>query len=241
VAAVKVYPAIDLLDGSVVRLREGRRDSAVVYSRAPDEVARRFAAAGATRLHVVDLDGAFSGNARNLGALERIRAVAPVQFGGGVRDEATLRRLLDLGVDRVVVGTLAARDGDAFFRLAPSLLARTVVAVDARDGRVAVAGWQEATALDAFDLATRAVEAGCAAVLFTDIARDGTGAGAAVEATARLARALHPAEVIASGGVAALADLRALALAGVPACVVGRALYEGAFTVEEAIVAAGAQ
>ncbi len=237
-----ILPAIDLLGGRAVRLREGRRDQATVYHERPWEVAERFAAAGAARLHVVDLDGAFAGRRENLDAVARIVAVGrPVQLGGGVRDLATVEKLLAAGVDRVVLGTAMVKSRPMVAEACARFPGRVVVAVDARDGRVAVEGWAEATEVDPFDLAADAAEAGCAAILYTDIARDGTGRGPNVEATARLARALHPVEVIASGGVAALADLRALALAGVPACVVGRALYEGAFTVEEALIAAGAQ
>ncbi len=241
---MRIYPAIDLLGGKAVRLREGRRDEATVYSDAPEEVARGFLDAGAARIHVVDLDGAFSGRRENRLAVERILATgARVQLGGGIRDLDTCRRLLADGVERVVVGTLAARDPAALSAAAGTgrdpgdagFLSHLVVAVDARDGRVFVEGWDVATGLDAFELATTVAGAGVAAVLYTDIARDGTGHGANVESTARMARALSPTEVIASGGIASLDDLAALARAGVPAAVVGRALYQGAFTLRQAI------
>lgn len=237
-----IYPAIDLLSGRVVRLHQGRREQATVYSERPGEVAARFAADGARRLHVVDLDGAFAGRRENVDAVAQIMAAGlPVQLGGGVRDLATCERLLEAGIDRVVLGTAMVKSRATVEEACARWPGRVVVAVDARGGRVAVEGWAEETDLDAQDLAAEAAEAGCAAILYTDIARDGTSVGPALEATARLARVLHPVEVIASGGVGTLAHLRDLALAGVPAAVVGRALYEGAFTLVEALRAAGAQ
>ncbi len=236
-----VIPAIDLLGGKVVRLVEGRRDRATVYSDAPGDVARAFVDAGARRIHVVDLDGAFSGRRENILAVQQILAAgAQVQVGGGVRDLDACARLLDAGAAWVVVGTLAARDPGAIAHADPALAARLVVAVDARDGRVYVEGWDQPTGLDALELA-RTFAARVAGVLYTDIARDGTGRGPNVDATARMARALAPLPVIASGGIGALDDLRALAAAGVPACVVGRALYEGAFTVADALAAGRAE
>jgi phosphoribosylformimino-5-aminoimidazole carboxamide ribotide isomerase len=223
----------------VVRLVEGRRDRATVYSDSPAEIARQFRDAGAQRLHVVDLDGAFSytgGRAENRRAVSEIVAVGlPLQLGGGVRDLATCERLINEGVRQVVIGTIAVKQKDLFYEILEALPGRVIVAVDARDGKVAVEGWAEATEVDAFDLAADAVEAGAAAILYTDIARDGTGSGPNVEASGRLARVLHPTPVIASGGIGALSHLQALARAGVPQTVVGRALYEGAFTLQEAL------
>ena len=234
-----ILPAIDLLGGRVVRLREGRREEATVYSERPGEVAARFAAEGAERIHVVDLDGAFAGRRENREAVARILASgARVQLGGGVRDLDTCAALVEAGVDRVVLGTAMVKSRAMVEAACARWPGRVVVAVDARDGRVAVEGWAEATAIEAGALAREAAAAGCAAILYTDIARDGTGRGPNVPATARLAAALAPVEVIASGGIASLDDLRALAAAGVPAAVVGRALYEGAFTYAEASAAA---
>jgi phosphoribosylformimino-5-aminoimidazole carboxamide ribotide isomerase len=234
-----IIPAIDLLGGQVVRLVEGQRERATVYSDEPGAMARRFVAAGATRLHVVDLDGAFSGRRENIVALQQIGAAgARVQVGGGVRDLDTCRRLLDGGAVWVVVGTLAARDPEALAAADPALRARLIVAVDARDGRVQVEGWRRATDLEAGVLARRLAPY-VGGVLYTDVARDGTGRGPDVARAAELARAIAPVELIASGGIGSLEHLRALAAAGVPACVVGRALYEGAFTVAQAIEASG--
>jgi phosphoribosylformimino-5-aminoimidazole carboxamide ribotide isomerase len=233
-----ILPSIDLLDGKVVRLREGKRETAVFYPETAGDVARGYVAAGARRVHVVDLDAAF-GSGDNRAALAAILAAgAEVQVGGGVRDLAAARALVDAGAAAVVIGTSAVKQPDFVRLLCGELPGRVVVAVDARDGKVAVEGWAEATDVDAGELAARAVGWGAAAILYTDIARDGTGAGPNVDATARLARLVHPAPVIASGGIGALAHLRALARAGVPQAVVGRALYERAFTLAEAMAAA---
>ncbi|HEX2568585.1 MAG TPA: 1-(5-phosphoribosyl)-5-[(5-phosphoribosylamino)methylideneamino]imidazole-4-carboxamide isomerase [Polyangia bacterium] len=234
-----IYPAIDLLEGKVVRLTEGRRDQVQVYSERPGELAAEFARAGVRRLHVVDLDGAFSGERLNRQAVEAILAArVPVQLGGGVRDLRTVERLLETGVERVVLGTAMVEAPEMVLEACAAWPSRVVVAVDAREGRVAIRGWQELTERDAFDVAAEAAEAGCAAVLYTDIARDGTRRGPNVETTGSLARALYPVEVIASGGIGTLDDIRALARAGVPAAVVGRALYENSFTLAEALAAA---
>ena len=234
-----IVPSIDLLDGKVVRLREGKRDSAVSYSNAPDLIARDFVKAGARRVHVVDLDAAF-GSGDNRAALSAIaEAGAQIQCGGGVRSLADARALVAAGVHSVVVGTSAVKQPELVRALCAELPGRVVVAVDARDGKVAVEGWNEATDVDASELAAQAVSWGAAALLYTDIARDGTGVGPNVEATARLWRAVAPVPVIASGGIGALAHLRALAAADVPQAVVGRALYEKKFTLTEAFEAAG--
>jgi phosphoribosylformimino-5-aminoimidazole carboxamide ribotide isomerase len=232
-----VIPAIDLMGGRVVRLVEGRREWSTVYSDRPAEIARAFVAAGARRIHVVDLDGAFSGARENREAVAAILATgAEVQVGGGVRDVATAKRLLSDGAAAVVVGTLAARDPDAFLREEPELLRRTIVAVDARDGRVVVEGWERDGGIDAAELAAR-VAPHVAGVLYTDVARDGRGTGANVTRSAEFARAIAPTPLIASGGIGSLDDLRALARAGIPACVVGRALYDNKFTLPEALEA----
>jgi len=233
-----IIPAIDLLGGNVVRLREGRREEATVYSGDPGEIARRFVAAGASRLHVVDLDGAFAGRAENRRAIAQIvDAGVPVQVGGGLRSLEACKQAVDAGARSIVLGSAAVKDPVLFEQACSSF--RVIVAVDARDGKIAVEGWTEQTQLDAFALAKQAIDQwGAAGVLYTDIARDGTGVGPNVERSAELARALAPTEVIASGGIGALDHLRALARAGVPACVVGRALYENKFTVEEAVEAA---
>jgi phosphoribosylformimino-5-aminoimidazole carboxamide ribotide isomerase len=234
-----ILPSIDLLGGNVVRLYKGKRDMATVYSNAPAEIARGFVAAGAKRVHVVDLDAAF-GTGENRAVLRAIAAAgAEIQVGGGVRDLAAARALLDAGAHAIVVGTSAVKQPELVQALCAELPGRVVVAVDAHDQKVAVEGWNEATDIEAADLAARAVGWGAASILYTDITRDGTGVGPNVEATARLARVLHPVPVIASGGIGTLDHLRALALAGVPQSVIGRALYENKFTLEQAFEAAG--
>jgi phosphoribosylformimino-5-aminoimidazole carboxamide ribotide isomerase len=237
-----VIPAIDLLDGRAVRLRQGRRADATVYGERPEEVAAGFAAAGAARLHVVDLDGAFAGRSGNLEVIRRIIAAAPgleVEVGGGVRDLPAARRIVDLGARFVVLGTAAVKDPDFLAAACAAWPGRVIVAVDAREGRVAVAGWTEGSAKTAVEVGQAAARAGAAAVLYTDISRDGLQTGVNVAATRSLAAALAPLPVIASGGVGDLDDLVALARAGTHAVVVGKALYEGAFTLSEALALVG--
>ncbi len=231
-------PAIDLLEGRAVRLAEGDRQRATVYAEQPESLVADFAKAGAARLHVVDLDGAF-GEARQLELLRRIHAVAAahklaMQVGGGIRSEAAARELLDAGIDAVVIGTLAVREPEAVERLCGDYPGRVIVAIDARAGMVAVAGWTEQATISARELALRAQGWGAHALLFTDVARDGMQVGAAVDATAALQRELEI-PVIASGGVGSLEDLDALRDAGIQMVVLGRALYEGNFTLSEAI------
>jgi len=232
-------PAIDVMGGIAVRLAEGERERMTAYDPDPVGLAARFAAAGAPLVHVVDLDGAFEGSPQQLPLISAmVRAAhergAKVQVGGGLRSVAAIEAVLAAGADRVVVGTLAVRDPEAVEALCARAPGRVVIAIDARDGVVAVDGWRQSGGISAATLAARAEQWGAAAVLFTDVARDGLQVGAATEATATLQR--HVAiDVIASGGVGSLADLDALAAAGVRAVVIGRALYEGAFTLEEAL------
>ncbi len=236
-----VIPAIDLLGGRAVRLELGRRDRATVFSERPWELAAGFAAAGAARIHVVDLDGAFAGAPSQAGAVARVIAASPVpvQVGGGLRDRAAVQAALDAGAARAVLGTAAIDDPALVEAICAEHPGRVVIAVDARDGVVAVAGWVRTAGVTAIELARRAAAWGAAAVLYTDVARDGVHAGPNVPATAELVAAVGDRlEVIASGGVSSLDDLRALRDAGVPACVVGRALYDRRFTLEEALAAA---
>lgn len=239
---MRVIPAIDLLGGRAVRLREGRRDDVTVYREHPEELVGELVAAGASRIHVVDLDGAFDGARPHAGVIARVCAASPVpvQVGGGIRDAASARAALDAGAAAVVLGTAAVKAPAVVRALCEELPGRVIVAVDARDGVVAVEGWVEASDVTAVELGQRAAAWGAAALLYTDVARDGTGRGPNVAATSALAAAVSI-DVIASGGVASLDHLRALAAAGVPAVVVGRALYDRRFTLEEAIAAAEAR
>ena len=234
-----IIPAIDLKDGHCVRLEQGRMDSATVFSKEPGKAAAQWAGKGARRLHVVDLDGAREGAQRNVSVIEAILKAAPlrVEVAGGIRDEATAERWLAIGVERVVLGTAAVKQPALVERLCRQHPGGVVVAVDARGGEVAVEGWLERSGKSAHDLARQVDAWGAAAILFTVIERDGTHEGPDVAATVAL-QAEVSATVIASGGIGNLAHVRALAAAGVRAAVCGRALYSGAFTLREAMLAA---
>jgi phosphoribosylformimino-5-aminoimidazole carboxamide ribotide isomerase len=226
----ELIPAIDLLGGKCVRLTQGRYDAATEYDADPAGVAARFAAHGIRRLHVVDLDGAKRGEPVNTGAVRGILAAAqgvPVQLGGGIRTLASVETWLGLGIERAILGTAALRDPALVREAARRFPGRIGVGIDARAGRVAVAGWLETSETDALTLASRFEDAGVAALIYTDIARDGTGAGPNLAETLALARAVAI-PVIASGGVGSLADVRAARASGVAGLIVGRALYTGA-------------
>jgi phosphoribosylformimino-5-aminoimidazole carboxamide ribotide isomerase len=238
VAPVILYPAIDLKGGRCVRLLRGDMAAATVFGDDPAAQAAKFEAAGCRWLHVVDLDGAFAGRSQNAGAVGAIlgRVAVPVQLGGGVRDIAAIEAWLTRGIARVILGTVAVRDPGLVREAARAFPGQVAVGVDARDGRVAVEGWAEATDLSALDLARRFEDAGIAALIYTDIDRDGAMQGPNVEATAALARAVTI-PVIASGGVSSLDDLRALKACGAPldGVISGRALYDGRIDLAEAI------
>ena len=226
-----LFPAIDLKDGQAVRLLRGEMASATVFNDDPAAQARSFAAAGFRWLHLVDLNGAFEGRPVNAGAVEAIlKAVdIPAQLGGGIRDMATIERWLELGLERVILGTVAVKDPALVRAACRAFPGRVVLGIDARGGRVAVEGWAEVSEIAALDLARRFEDAGAAAIVYTDIDRDGALQGANVEATRALAEAVDT-PVIASGGVASLDDLAAfLAIAevGIEGVISGRALYDG--------------
>jgi phosphoribosylformimino-5-aminoimidazole carboxamide ribotide isomerase len=232
-----LYPAIDLKGGACVRLLRGDMDAATVFNDDPGAQAAAFTAAGCDWLHVVDLDGAFAGASVNGAAVEAILSAVdvPVQLGGGVRDRAAIETWLERGVARVILGTAAARDPDLVRAAAKAHPGRVAVGIDARDGMVAVEGWAETTDLPAVDLARRFEDAGVAALVYTDIDRDGAMQGPNVAATAALARAVSI-PVIASGGVSSLDDLRALKACGAPldGVISGRALYDGRIDLAQA-------
>jgi phosphoribosylformimino-5-aminoimidazole carboxamide ribotide isomerase len=235
---VIVVPAIDLLAGKAVRLRQGRYDDVTAYDEDPARRARGWRGK-VPLLHVVDLEGAKAGapvQREAVGAILQAFA-GDVQVGGGVRTRESFIAYRALGAARVVLGSAAVSDPALVRALAAEEPGRVVIAVDARDGYVAVDGWTQATRVRAVDLVRAMADVPLAGVLYTDVARDGTGVGPNLEATAELA-ALTRVPVIASGGVGSLDHLRALAARGVAACIVGRALYEGVFTLEEAIEAA---
>ena len=234
-----VFPAIDLKGGEVVRLAEGDMDRATVYADDPAAQALLFADAGAQHLHVVDLDGAFAGEARNAGAVERIVEAFPghVQLGGGIRNRASVDSWFERGVARLVIGTAALKDPDFVKAAARDWEGGIVVAVDARDGMVATDGWAEKSDITVVDLARRFEDAGVAALLFTDVGRDGLLKGCNIEATVDLARSVDI-PVIASGGVKGIADIRMLALQadqGIEGVITGRAIYDGTLDLATAI------
>jgi len=237
---VKLFPAIDLLGGRAVRLEEGRRDRATVFHDRPIELVAELASGSADRLHVVDLDGAF-GEPRQLALIAAIVAASPipVEVGGGLRDRDAIDRVLALGAAFAVLGTAAVRSPALVETACRAHPGRIIVAVDARDGVVAVDGWTASGGISALALGARAAGWGAAALLYTDVARDGLGGGPNVTQTAALAREVGI-EVIASGGVGSLDDLAALRRAGIPAVVVGRALYDGRFSVADAALVAHA-
>jgi phosphoribosylformimino-5-aminoimidazole carboxamide ribotide isomerase len=232
---MKLYPAIDLLDGKAVRLEEGRRDRATVFHDDPPQLVAELARDGADRLHVVDLDGAFAGSPQQTALIRRIVASSPlpVEVGGGIRDRLAIDGVLALGASFVVLGTAAVRSPQLVEDACRAHPGKVIVAVDARDGIVAVDGWTATSNVTAIELGQRAAAWGAAALLYTDVSRDGLHVGPNVEATAQLARAVD-CEVIASGGVGSLDDLARLREAGIAAVVVGRAIYDRRFTVAEA-------
>jgi len=236
---VILFPAIDLNDGACVRLEQGDMARATVFHSDPAAQARAFEAQGFEYLHVVDLDGAFAGKPMNAAAVKRIVAevTIPVQLGGGIRDMTTVESWLANGITRVIIGTAAVRDPELVKAAAKNFPSRVAVGLDARDGKVAVAGWAQTSELSALDIARQFEDAGIAAIIYTDIARDGLLKGLNLEATVALADAVSI-PVIASGGLASLDDVRALLhpratkLAG---AIAGRALYDGRLDAAEAL------
>jgi len=236
---MQLYPAIDLRGGNCVRLHQGDYGQETVYGSDPAAMARHWIDQGATWLHVVDLDGARAGKPVQLETVAQIVAAAgkvPVQLGGGLREEAHIRQALDAGVSRVILGTRALRDAEWAGNITRAHPRKVVLGLDAREGRVAAQGWLETDSLTVAEVLDRAKDWPLAAIVFTDIGRDGTLKGCNVEATAEVAR-LASVEVIASGGIGSLEDILAVAKAGLPGCIVGRALYDGRVDLKHAITA----
>lgn len=235
-----LFPAIDLRDGQVVRLHQGDYDQQTTYAADPLEQAQQFEAAGATWLHLVDLDGARTGKIQHLDVIERIcrNTKLKVEVGGGVRSEGAIERLLNAGVFRVVLGTAALKNWAWYETLMgnPTYRGRTVLGLDAREGKLAVSGWEQETQLTAVEIAERVSDWPLAAIVYTDIATDGTMQGPNIAATREVAQATHV-PVVASGGVGTLEHLRELRKLPIQGAIVGRAIYEGKFTVEEALEA----
>ena len=233
-----LYPAIDLKDGNAVRLYKGEMDQATVFNDNPAAQALEFVNAGCEWLHLVDLNGAFAGEPVNAAPVEEIlkQCNVPAQLGGGIRDMATIERWLNKGLERVILGTVAVENPDLVREAAKAFPGHVAVGIDARNGRVATKGWAEETDVMVTDLARSFEDAGVAAIIYTDINRDGAMQGPNVEATADLANAVSI-PVIASGGVSSLQDLHNLKNSNAPlnGAISGRALYDGAIDLGEAL------
>ncbi len=227
-----LIPAIDLKGGKCVRLRQGRMDDDTVFSEDPVAMAKRWVEAGAKRLHLVDLDGAFAGKPKNLEIIHEITETypeVPVQVGGGIRDEDTIQGYLDAGVKFVIIGTKAVSEPHFVNDITAEFPGHIIIGLDAKDGKVAINGWSKLSRHDVIDMALKFEADGVEAIVYTDISRDGMMTGVNVEATAKLARAIHI-PVIASGGIRNLDDIRALEKYvddGVIGAITGRAIYEG--------------
>ena len=231
---MEILPAIDLKDGKCVRLTKGLMESAKIYSDEPWQIAKRFEDMGAKWLHVVDLNGAFAGEPKNLEQIEKIRANTSLkmELGGGIRDEETIKRYLDLGIDRLILGSIAVKD-PAFVKVMAAKYP-IAVGIDAIDGYVAVEGWAKTSTMKATDLAREFARSGVEAIICTDVGRDGTLSGVNVEFTLSIAEA-SGIDTIASGGVRGIQDIEALLKTGkIAGVIVGKAFYEGTIDLEEA-------
>ena len=236
-----ILPAIDLKSGKCVRLYQGEMESAKVYSESPEEIALQWQTLGAKMIHVVDLDGAVAGEPRNLGAIARILEAVevPIELGGGIRSKEVVEDYLQLGVDRVILGTIAYQNRDLVHNVCDAFPGKIAVGIDARGGYVAVQGWQEATDKSAMSLAQELEAAGASHIIYTDIARDGALSGPNLEATAALAEAISI-PVVLSGGMHTPDDLLEAAQLeekGVRGVILGRSLYEGTIDLADAIKA----
>jgi phosphoribosylformimino-5-aminoimidazole carboxamide ribotide isomerase len=238
---MQIWPAIDLRGGKCVRLKQGDYQRETTYGDDPAEMARRWIDHGAECLHLVDLDGARDGSLANLPAIESILAAVsiPCELGGGIRDEATIERLLGIGLARLVVGTRALKEPEWFRSICRKYPGQLALGIDAKNGLVATDGWLKTSATPAIDLARQFAAEPLAAIIYTDIAKDGMLQGPNLEAMAEMNAAAHS-DVIASGGVTSAADVRRLAELGLAGCIIGRALYEGTLTLQDALVAAEA-
>lgn len=239
---MNIYPAIDLRGGNCVRLVKGDFSRETIYSRDPGAMAREWAAAGASSIHVVDLDGALAGESRNLTAIRAImeQGGIPIEVGGGIRNMSHIERLLTAGVHQVILGSAAVKNPQLVKDACRAYPGRIVVGIDAKNGDVAVEGWEASGHIQAEELAKKMADAGVERIIFTDIARDGMLSGVNVEATVAVAKA-SGLKVTASGGVASLEDLKILKKRetdGVEGCIIGKALYTGAIDLRQAVAIA---
>ena len=232
-----VIPAIDLKEGSCVRLVQGKREAVTVYSHDPAMTAKRWESCGAKLLHIVDLDGAFSGNQKNMGAILKIRKSVKMalQLGGGIRNIGNLINLFSAGIDRLIVGTAAIEDPEFLVQACKQYPGRVLAGIDANDGMVAIKGWEEVTSIHAYDLAKRLEMVGIAGIIYTDIKRDGMLSGPNIEAVREMVNhVMIP--VIASGGIASMEDVRNMAqIKKLWGMITGKAIYSGALNLKEAI------
>lgn len=223
-----IYPAIDIRDGRCVMLTQGKFDQEKIYYENPEEVAGMWQEKGAKFLHIVDLDGALEGRSKNIRVIEKIikEVDIPIQVGGGIRSLAAIRALIDIGVNRVIIGTKAIQDGEMLREAVNTYREKIVVAIDAKDGYVAVDGWTKTSTVDAIDFAKKMEMVGVKTIIYTDIAMDGMLRGPNFEGIKKMKEAISV-DLIASGGVSSMEDLQKLSEIGVSGAIVGKALYEG--------------
>ncbi len=234
-----IIPAVDIKDGRCVRLHQGRKDAETIYSDDPVQMAKKWESQGAELIHVIDLDGAFQQHPQNSDAIKKTveQLDIPVQVGGGIRNEKTIRQYIEIGVERVIIGTEAIKNPKLVKKACKAFPEQIVVAIDARRGMVAVEGWTQTTPMKAIDLAKRFEDCGVAAINFTDIDRDGMQTGPNIEETRRIAEAISI-PVIASGGVSTIDDIKNLLplnAMGISGIIIGKALYSGSLDLKEAI------
>jgi phosphoribosylformimino-5-aminoimidazole carboxamide ribotide isomerase len=232
-----IIPAIDLKDGGCVRLKQGKKEDVTVYSRDPVLTAKKWESCGARLLHVVDLDGAFTGNQKNLESILKIRkhVKMTMEVGGGIRDMTTVEKLISSGIERVIIGTSAIEDSAFVVKACSKFPGKILVGIDAKDGNVAVKGWEEVSAVSAKELAKRVETVGVAGIIYTDISRDGMLTGPNVPAQEEMVAAVNV-PVIASGGIATIEDVKSLLrIKGLWGAITGKAIYSGSLDLKEAI------
>lgn len=233
-----IYPAVDIKDGRCVRLLQGEFDKVTVYSDDPLEMALKWESLGAEYLHVVDLDGARTGEPKNISITSKIAAKLniPVQLGGGIRSIETIEKVISMGIRRVILGTFAVKNPDLVKQAVENFRENIVIGIDAKDGKVAIDGWEKTSEFTAIDFANKMVELGAKTIIYTDISRDGMLTGPNLDAMREMAQSVD-AEIIASGGVSNLKDIKNLKETGVSGVIVGKALYTGNVDLQEAIKA----